>query len=133
MTAYESREALEKVLLRLAELAKADPALIEASRGRQLTVSMEFPDLETFFYTRFQDGKVDAGLGEPEEPATAELVLDSDVFDGIFSGQVNPAKAAMRGDLAFSGNAAAAMRFQSVLADFVRLYNQAKQESGVGE
>lgn len=130
---YESREALEKVLLRLAELARADPALLEASRGKQLTVSMEFPDLESFFHIRFDNGNVDAGLGEPQEPPTAELVLDSDVFDGIFSGQVNPAKAAMKGELAFSGNASAAMRFQSVLSDFVRLYNQAKKESGLGQ
>ncbi|HIE38414.1 MAG TPA: hypothetical protein EYP77_04980, partial [Anaerolineae bacterium] len=51
-------------------------------------------------------------------------------FDRIFSGKLNPAKAAMKGDLAFSGNAATAMRFQSTLSDFIRLYRQAKQ--GVG-
>ena len=131
MTAYASREDLEKVLARLAELIREDAAFAEASRGKKLTVCMEFPDLETFFYTSLQDGAVDAGVGEPEEPPTVELVLDSEVFDAVFSGRLNPAKAAMKGDLAFSGNAAAAMRFQSTLSDFVRLYQQAKQDVGV--
>ena len=130
MIPYESRESLEKVLATLAELVQTDAAFIEASHGKTLTVSMELPDLEAFFYTHFQDGQVEAGLGEPAESATVELVLDSDVFDRVFSGQLNPAKAAMKGDLAFSGNVAAAMRFQGVLPDFVRLYQQAKQQSG---
>jgi putative sterol carrier protein len=130
MIRYETREALEKVLTKLAELVQTDPAFVAASRGKTLTVSMEFPDLEAFFYTHFQDGQVEAGLGEPAESATVELVLDSDIFDRVFSGQLNPAKAAMKGDLAFSGNVAAAMRFQGVLSDFVRLYQQAKQQSG---
>jgi len=129
MTAYESRESLERVLTNLAELVQMDPAFIEASRGKTLTVSMEFPDLEAFFYTHFLDGQVEAGLGQPAESPTVELVLDSDVFDRVFGGQLNPAKAAMKGDLAFSGNVAAAMRFQGVLSDFVRLYQQAKQQS----
>jgi len=130
MSAFETRQALEEVLSRWAELVQADPALLEASRGKNLTVSMEFPDLETFFYTRLQDGRIEAGLGELEEEPTVELVLDSEVFDRVFSGQLNPAKAAMKGDLAFSGNMAAAMRFQGVLSDFVRLYQQAKQSLG---
>jgi len=128
---YESREDLEKVLGRLAELIQTDPAFIEASKGKNLVVAMEFPDLEVFFHTRFQDGTVAAGLGEPEEEPTVELVMDSDVFDRIFSGKLNPAKAAMKGDLAFSGNAAAAMKFQKTLSDFIRLYQQAKQDIGV--
>lgn len=130
MTVFESRESLERVLTRLAELVQTDPAFLKASQDKTLTVSMEFPDLETFFYTNFHDGQVEAGLGELAENATVELVVDSDIFDRIFSGQLNPAKAAMKGDLAFSGNVAAAMRFQGVLSDFIRLYQQAKKQSG---
>jgi putative sterol carrier protein len=54
--------------------------------------------------------------------------MDSDIFDGMFTGQVNAAKAAMKGDLAFSGNVAAAMRLQSLMDDFKRIYLQAKAE-----
>ena len=122
---YETRESLEKVLTRLAELVQSDPAFLEASQGRNLTVNMEFPDLEVFFYTYFLDGRVEAGLGQPEEDPIVELVMDSDIFDRVISGRMNPAKAARKGDMAFSGQVAAAMRFQVVLKDFVRLYKQA--------
>ena len=64
MTVFESRESLERVLTRLAELVQTDPAFLKASQDKTLTVSMEFPDLETFFYTSFHDGQVEAGLGE---------------------------------------------------------------------
>lgn len=129
MTAFETRRDFEEILGRWAELVQDDPALRKASQGKNLLVGMEFPDMETFFYTRLQDGKIEAGLGEVEEEPTVELVLDSDIFDRVFSGQLNPAKAAMKGDLAFSGNVAAAMRFQGVLSDFVRLYKQAKEQA----
>lgn len=127
--AFETRQALEKVLARWAELIENDAALLDASRGKHLTVSMEFPDLEAFFYTRLDDGRIQAGVGQPEGEATIELVLDSEVFEEVFTGRLNPAKAAMKGDLAFSGNVSAAMKFQGVLSDFVRLYQQAREEA----
>jgi putative sterol carrier protein len=88
-------------------------------------MSFEFPDLEVFFYTRFLDGKVEGGLGELED-AEIQLTMDSDIFDGMFTGKVNAAKAAMKGDLAFSGNVAAAMRLQSLMNDYQRVYLAAK-------
>ena len=33
----------------MAELAQADKALIQASKGKNLTISYEFPDLDVFF------------------------------------------------------------------------------------
>ena len=128
MTVFESRESLEEILIRLAELVQTDPVFLEASQGKTLTVSMELPDWEVFFYTRFLDGQVEAGLEEPAE-TTIDLVMDSEIFDKVFTGALNPAKAAVKGDLAFSGNVAAAMRFQTLLSDFSRLYQQAKQEA----
>ena len=40
MIRYETREALEKVLTRLAELVPTDPAFGAASRGKTITVRM---------------------------------------------------------------------------------------------
>ncbi len=127
MATYETAADLNKVLGRMAELAQADEALLKASKGKNLTIAYEFPDLEVFFYTNFLEGKVEAGVGELED-ATISLTMDSDVFDGMFTGKVNAAKAAMKGDLAFSGNVAAAMRLQSLMDDFKRIYLQAKSE-----
>jgi putative sterol carrier protein len=125
---FESSEQLEKVLSKMAELAQSDEALIRASKGKNLTMAYEFPDLDVFFYTNFRDGEVEAGLGELED-SDIYLTMDSDVFDGMFTGQVNAAKAAMKGDLAFSGNVAAAMRLQSLMDDFKRIYLRAKAEA----
>jgi putative sterol carrier protein len=128
MSVFETAEQMTQVLSRMAELAQADGALIKASQGKKLTMAYEFPDLNVFFYTNFLDGQVQAGLGELED-SDVYLTMDSDVFDGMFTGKVNAAKAAMKGDLAFSGNVAAAMRLQSLMDDFKRIYLQAKSEA----
>lgn len=125
MSAFETPEEMKRVLTKMAELMQSDEAMLKASTGKNLTMSFEFPDLEVFFYTRFLDGKVEGGLGELED-AEIQLTMDSDIFDGMFTGKVNAAKAAMKGDLAFSGNVAAAMRLQSLMNDYQRVYLAAK-------
>ena len=129
MSAFETREEMEGVLHRMADLLESDAALIQASRGKKLAISYEFPDLGVSFYTNFLDGRIEAGLGELEG-AALQLTMDSDVFDGMFTGKVNPARAVMKGSLAFSGNVASAMRLQGLLGDFQRLYLQAKAAVG---
>lgn len=129
MPAFQTPEELKQTLARMAELMQSDAALIQASKGKNLTISYEFPDMDVFFYNSFMDGKVEAGLGELEE-SDMQLTMDSEIFDGMFTGKVNAAKAAMKGDLAFSGNVAAAMRLQSLLDDFKRIYLQARSEVG---
>ncbi|MBM4431767.1 MAG: SCP2 sterol-binding domain-containing protein, partial [Chloroflexi bacterium] len=110
------------------ELLQADAALLQASKDKRLLISYEFPDLEVFFYTNFLNGRIEAGLGELED-SDIQLTMNSDVFDGMFTGKVNAAKAAVKGDLAFSGNVAAAMRLQGLMDDFKRLYLQAKSSA----
>ncbi|MGB9879419.1 MAG: SCP2 sterol-binding domain-containing protein [Anaerolineae bacterium] len=129
MPAFQSPEELKQVLAKMAELMGSDTALIQASKGKNLTMSFEFPDMDVFFYIRFLNGKVEAGLGELEE-SDMQLTMDSDIFDGMFTGRINAAKAAMKGDLAFSGNVAAAMRLQNLMDDFKRIYLQARSEVG---
>ena len=128
MPTFETAEEMQEVLRAMAELMQADAALLQASKGKNLTIGYEFPDLDVFFYTNFLDGIVEAGLYEWED-ADVQLTMDSDIFDGMFTGKVNAAKAAMKGDLAFSGNVAAAMRLQSLMDDFKRIYLQAKTEA----
>ena len=128
MPTFETPEDLERVLIKMAELAQSDEAMIKASKRKHLTISYEFPDLDVFFHTNFLDGKIEAGLGE-EVDADVVLVLDIDIFDGMFSGTINAAKAAMKGDLAFSGNVAKAMRLQGLMGDFQRIYLQAKTKA----
>jgi putative sterol carrier protein len=128
MPTFETAEEMQEVLRAMAELIQADAALLQASKGKNLTIGYEFPDLDVFFYTNFLDGSVEAGLDEWED-ADIQLTMDSDIFDGMFTGRVNAAKAAMKGELAFSGNVASAMRLQGLMDDFKRLYVQAKGQA----
>lgn len=128
MPAFETPEEMQEVLSKMAELLQSDAAVLHASKGKNFTISYEFPDLDIFFYTNLLDGNVEAGLGELED-ADIQLTMDSDIFDGMFTGKVNAAKAAMKGDLAFSGNVASAMRLQGLMDDFKRIYLQAKGEA----
>ncbi|UCC76283.1 MAG: SCP2 sterol-binding domain-containing protein [Anaerolineales bacterium] len=128
MPTFETAEEMQEVLRAMAELMQVDAALLRASKGKNLTISYEFPDLDVFFYTNFLDGSVEAGLDEWED-ADIQLTMDSDIFDGMFTGRVNAAKAAMKGELAFSGNVASAMRLQGLMDDFKRLYMQAKGQA----
>lgn len=128
MSVFETPEELQKVLSKMAELLQADASLLQASKDKRLLISYEFPDLEIFFYTNFLNGRIEAGLGELED-SDIQLTMNSDVFDGMFTGKVNAAKAAVKGELAFSGNVAAAMRLQGLMDDFKRLYTQAKSST----
>jgi putative sterol carrier protein len=127
MPTFETPEEMQAVLNRMAERMRTDAALIQASKGKKLTISYEFPDLDIFFYSNFLDGEIEAGLDEWED-ADIQLTMDSDIFDGMFTGKVNAAKAAMKGQLAFSGNVASAMRLQGLMGDFQRIYQQALGE-----
>jgi putative sterol carrier protein len=128
MPAFETPEEMQEVLSRMAKSLQSDATVLRASRGKNLTISYEFPDLDIFFYTNLRDGTVEAGMGELED-ADIQLTMDSDIFDGMFTGKVNAAKAAMKGDLAFSGNVASAMRLQGLMDDFRCIYLQAKGEA----
>jgi autoinducer 2 (AI-2) kinase len=69
-------------------------------------------------------------MGAPERSADVNLRLAADVFDGMFTGRVNPMEAAMEGRLAFTGDAAKAMTLQHLQADLSRLYRVAREAVG---
>ena len=123
MGAFENPEAMKVVLTRMAELMQIDEAIGAASKA--ITIDFEFPDMEIAFYTKFLDGRIEADFGVLED-ADINLTMDSDTFDGVFTGSVNVPVAIMRGDLGFAGDTSAAMRLLGLLKDFQRLYVQAK-------
>ena len=92
----------------------------------ELTVSFELMDLDRVFNLNLIDGQVDGFIGEPEEEPMVTLSMDSEVLDGIFSGEMDAASAAMSGDLSFSGDVGNAMGLQILMDDFVRLYTEAR-------
>jgi autoinducer 2 (AI-2) kinase len=80
------------------------------------------------FYMRFEDGLVTGDLGSPPAPAEVRLEMDADVLDGMFTGPVNAARAAMSGKISFGGDTRQALGVQCIQKDLNRLYNLARAE-----
>ena len=117
---------VEDVLRRFVELAVDDGALREFAAGRQVTTHYVLEDVGLAFHLGFHDGVVSGGLGEPPVPAEVRLVMDAAVLDGMFSGRINAAGAAMSGRISFDGDARLAMTIQRVQKDLTRLYREAR-------
>jgi len=120
-------DQMEAVLQRFLADVAADPALSAFSRERAMTIHFVLKDLGLAFYTRFEGGRVEAGLGAPDGPAQLRLEADAAVLDGVLSGRINAVRAAMTGKLAFSGEARQAMGMQQIQGDLSRLYVAARR------
>lgn len=129
MAGYESSEEMEKVIVRWLELLRSDEVIKEGCEGYDVSVEFEIEDLDLLFHTHFQDGQFRGGLGEFPGEAMVELSMSSEVFDGMFSGELDATAAAMSGELAFSGDVSAAMGLQSLQDDMNRVYLVARGES----
>ncbi len=128
MPGYESSEEMKKVIARWLELLQDDEAIKEGCEGYDVSVEFEIEDLDLLFYTHFQDGRLSGGLGGFPGEAMVELSMSSEIFDGMFSGELDATTAAMSGDLAFSGDVSAAMGLQSLQDDMNRVYLVARGE-----
>ncbi len=128
MAGYESSAAMERVISRWLDLLKEDQAVKEGCKGYDVSVDFEIEDLDCFFHLHFLDGEFSGGLGESPGEAMVELSMSSEVFDGMFSGELDATSAAMSGELAFSGDVAAAMGLQSLQDDLNRVYLVAREE-----
>ena len=124
------RAALLRILERFIEKAPGDPALQAFARGRQITVYYRLTDIDLSFYTRFQDGSVAAGLGDPGGRPELTLKMKSGILDSIFMDRLNGTKAALSGRLAFSGDTIKAISVKRVQKDLNRLYQEARAELG---
>ena len=54
--------------------------------------------------------------------------MSADVLDGMFTGRINAARAAMSGKLTFDGDTRLAMNIQRIQKDLTRLYRLARSE-----
>jgi putative sterol carrier protein len=129
MAGYESAGEMEKTIARWLELIAEDDTIKEGSEGYDVYVEFEIEDLDFFFYIHFDDGDFSGGVGEFPDEAMVELCMSSEVFDGMFSGELDATTAAMSGDLAFAGDVSAAMGLQILQKNLNRLYLEARGAS----
>lgn len=128
MAGYQSSGEMESVIARWIELMQDDEVIKEGCQGYDVSVEFEIEDLDLLFWVHFLDGQFSGGLGEFPGEAMVELSLSSEVFDGMFSGELDATEAAMSGELAFSGDVSAAMGLQSLQDDMNRVYVATREE-----
>jgi ketol-acid reductoisomerase len=117
---------LEAVLLTFLDLAARDPALQAFARGRDLDTHYILGEGGAF-HLGFHQGTITGGLGDPPTPAQVQLTLSPTTLDGMFTNRLNPARAAMSGDITFTGEARLALSIQRVQKDLTRLYSEARR------
>ena len=126
MAGYTNKEEMEVVVRRFIENMSKDEAIIKRSKGLKVTLGFEIPDVNLSFHTDFLDGVVSGGIGEADPPSMVFLEMDSEIFDGMFTGEVDGASAAMSGAMTFSGDMSAAMGLQVLQDDMSRVYLASK-------
>jgi len=119
--------ALGPVLHSFVTLAIDDQALRAFSEGRSVTTHYVLRDADLTFYLSFDEGRVTGGVSEPPAPAEVRLEMDAEVLDGMLTGSINAARAAMSGRVSFEGDTRRAMTVQRVQADLTRLYREARR------
>jgi putative sterol carrier protein len=126
MATYETKEAMEQVLVRMFDLMKNDDKMREGTKKTRLSVGHEITDLDLTFVLTFDHGQCRGELGGAPDDADIQLSLTSEAYDRLFTGQLNATRAAVSGELAFSGNVASAMGLQGLLPETIRVYKAAK-------
>lgn len=121
-------EKFKQILIKFLSYLESDPKTAEFARGKDVTFHFAIRDAGQQFFMSFRDGQVQAGMGEPPAPPDVRLKLSADTFDGMFTGRINPTKAAMTGKLSFSGDTAKAMTMQKL--DLAGPYGRARAEVG---
>ncbi len=128
MAGYATKEEMEAVVSRWIEKIKGDKDLAKKCKEMDVRMGFDIYDLDVHFYTVFLDGQVDGGMGRADPPPSVSLEMSSEILDGMFTGEVDGASAAMTGEMTFSGDMNAAMGLQILGDDLGRLYLEAKAE-----
>ena len=122
---------VEPVLRAFVARAVEDPALRAFARSSAIVTHYVLSDPEVEFYLRFGQGTVTGALGPPAVPAEVRIEAKAEVLDGMLTGRINAMRAAMTGQIAFSGDARQAVGIQRIQGDLCRLYQQARREVGI--
>jgi putative sterol carrier protein len=126
MAGFSSKEEMQAVIERFIDNLSKDEAIAKRSKGLKVSLGFEIPDLDLSFHTEFMDGVVSGGIGEADPPSMVFLEMDNETFDGMFTGEIDGASAAMSGAMTFSGDMSAAMGLQVLQEDMGRVYLASK-------
>ncbi len=122
MAGFATPDEMKPVVQKWLDLMVKDTPISEKCKGINCSMQFIMTDFEFTFFTNFFDGKVSGGVGKAEPKAMVDLEMSSETFDGMMTGEVDGASAAMSGELSFSGDMSAAMGLQALQEDMMRLW-----------
>ncbi|MCD6571073.1 MAG: class II aldolase/adducin family protein [Deltaproteobacteria bacterium] len=123
------RDNMMRLLQAYIDKIVSDETLKTFSEGKDVTMHFIITDLDLEFSIALKDGIVESALSAPPD-SDVILKMKAGILDGIFTGRSEGMKAAMSGDLSFTGDTAKAMTFQNIQNDLIRLYSTAREEVG---
>jgi len=126
----EFREKMIRILESFTKGIANDAGIVDFAKGRDVVFRFTVKTLDLIFYMDFNDGVVEAGMGEPSREPDVNLKMSADTLDGMFTKRIKAMSAAMSGKLSFSGNTKKAMAFQRAQKDMQRIYQHAREAAG---
>lgn len=129
MAGYTDKKTFETVLEKFIGKLIADPEVARLCKGIKAALGFDFYDPDLSFHVEFMNGVTTGGLGHADPPSMAFLEMSSETFDGMMTGEIDGASAAMSGQMTFSGDMGAAMGLQAMSDPMNRLYQEAKKET----
>jgi autoinducer 2 (AI-2) kinase len=125
----EARRKMEAILADFLGRVDRDPAIRDFAHGKDVAVKYVLPDVGLTFYMAFK-GEPRSALGEAPEKPPLSLKMNAEILDAVFMERIGGMKAAMSGQMAFSGNTMKAMSLQRIQKDLCRLYAEARAAVG---
>ena len=122
--------AMERIGQGFVDGIAADDSLAAFAADKDVTLHFTLTDLGVELHFTLASGSVSGSLGPPAADADVQLRMRAYVFDGMFTGAVNPMESAMNGEMSFTGDAAKAMTLQAMQRDLSRLYLAAREAAG---
>ena len=98
----------------LKQVSKENDDLKEELEDMDIVVQMVITDKDKKFWLKAQEGNIDAGEGDVDNPSfTFSAAFETAV--GMLTGEVDATSAYMAGDITVEGNLQDAMAFQEIL------------------
>ncbi|HEX7621724.1 MAG TPA: class II aldolase/adducin family protein [Anaerolineales bacterium] len=130
MESNAARETMIEILKEFTARIAIDKEIADFAKDKNVVFSFTIKDMDQAFFIGFVNGKVDSGLGNPSREPDVKLKMAADILDGMFTGRINPTKAATNGKLSFSGDTGKVMSFLRIQGNMSRLYTAAREKIG---
>ncbi len=109
-----SLEDIGNILEFIKEISKENDDIKEELEDMDIVVQIIITDKDAKYWLKAQEGKVDAGEGDVEDPSFT-FTARFEIAVGLLTGEIDSTSAYMAGDITVEGNLQDAMAFQELI------------------